>query len=112
MGNKEPDIKLETHNLTIPYGFVLFGKMFEMPLECVFGYSGDLKSNHVLEIKSLSGTDDDGLLYDMLYLVEDEEDFLTRHIISSILNNYSVWDVETEVGSWWDNHNRGIKSPS
>jgi len=112
MGHKEPDIKLETHNMGIPYGFILFGKTFEMPLECIFGYSGDMKTNHVLEIISLTGTDSDGLVYDMMYLVEDDESLLTKHIISCVLNNSAVWDKEMEVGFWWDNVNRGIGSPS
>lgn len=105
-------MQLEPHRIIIPYAYSVFGKTFEMPLECVFGYSGDLKTNHVLEIKSLTGKDDDGLLFDMMYLVEDEGNLLTRHIISCILNNHSIWDIEMETGEWWDNHNRGIKVPN
>lgn len=111
MGNREPAMQLEPHRITIPHGYTVFGKMFEMPLECLFGYSGDLKTNHALEIKSLTGKDTDGLTFDMMYLVEDEGSELTKHIISCILNNYSIWDTDTETGEWWDNHNRGIETP-
>lgn len=106
MVNKEPEIKLETHSLTIPYGFSVFGKMFEMPLECVFGYSGDLKTKHVLEILSLTGSDAEGLTYDMMYLVEDDDNLLTRHIITGILHNNTSWNSEVE--EWWSNLNRGL----
>ena len=101
MGNKEPTIQLDTHSMLIPYGFAVFGKMFEMPLECVFGYSGDLKTNHALEIRSLTGKDGDGLLFDMMYLVEDEGNLLTKHIISCILNNSAAWDAVIRGGKWW-----------
>lgn len=111
MGHKEPALELDTHTLLIPYGFTLFGKMYEMPLMCLFGYSGDLKTNHALEIKSLTGFDPEGLECDMMYLVEDEESVLTRLIIASILNNYSNWDKVYEEGSedvWWSNKERGL----
>jgi hypothetical protein len=105
---KEPELKLETHCMSIPYGFTVFGRMFELPLECVFGYSGDLKTSHVLELTSLTGTDADGLTWDMMYLVEDSESILTKHIIACILNNSSNWDVEPAKGVWWDNENMGV----
>lgn len=105
MENKEPKLELETFELTIPYCSVIFGKVFEMPLECVFGYSGDFKTNHAIEIMSLTGKDSDELTYDLSYLVEDEESLLARHIISAILNNHKNWGS----GSlWWSNENRGI----
>jgi hypothetical protein len=100
MGNKEPNVKLDVHNVLIPYCFIVFGRTFEMPLTCVFGYTGDLKTNHALEIISLAGADADGLEYDMLYLVEDEGSLLTRHVISCILNNHANWS-DGDVAKWW-----------
>lgn len=106
MGDKEPTIQLETHTIKIPHAQSIFGKMFEMPLECVFGYSGDLKNNHAIQVQSLTGVDSDGILFDMMYLVEDEGNSLTKHLIMGILNNHSAWDIETEAGEWWANHSK------
>jgi len=108
MANKEPELALETHELVIPYCSVVCGRVFEMPLECVFGYSGDLTLNHVIEIVSLTGKDSEGLTYDMSYLVEDDESPLARHIIAVILNNHKNWNSEDET--WWDNVSRGLTS--
>lgn len=108
MGSEAGKLTLDTFSLAIPYAFLVFGKTFEMPLECVFGYSGDLKTNHTLELKSLTGTGSDDLAYDMMYLVEDDESDLTRFIISCILNNNSNWNGES---TWWEAQNN-IKSPS
>ena len=98
MSEKEPVAILKTHTLRIPYSFIVFGKTFEMPLECVFGYSGDLVNNHNVEILSLTSKNEEGLMFDMSYLIEDEEDALTTHIISCIVSNSSHWNHDT---SWW-----------
>ncbi len=79
-----------------------------MPLECVFNYSGNLKDINNIEVLSLAGTGADGMDYDMMYLMESDDD-LTQFIITSILHNHSNWGDEAK---WWDNVNRGLIEPS
>jgi len=100
MGKPTPNYDLEPHTIRMPYSSLVFGRNFEIPLECVFGYSGDLKSTHAIEIKSITSKGDNGLNYDMMYLVEEDEGELTKHIITCILNNHKNWDTGED---WWSN---------
>lgn len=101
MESKEAELVTSNHTLFIPYGYLLFGKIFETPLECAFSYSKGLDKNHTIEILSLVGVGSDGLLYDMSYLVE-EGGTATEHIIGCILNNHSNWDKDSKRGPWWN----------
>ena len=108
MGPKEPELEFETHTLSIPYATIIFGKVYNMPLECVFEYAGDLKKDtHLIEVVSLTGKDDAGMDYDMSFLVEEAESLWTADILAAILKNHSQWDGDA---AWWEENRIGLKA--
>lgn len=91
---KNPEEKIDTHTLYLPYALVLAGKMTECPLRIEFGVSGNDDDGSV-NIYSIEGNSA-GRVYDMGFLTE-EESLLFYDIFECILGNKSNWNKEI----WW-----------
>lgn len=98
---KSPKINYETHTLRFPYANVIFGRVFEMPCTVVFEHS-ESEDQFRINIKSLVGTGEDGTIYDLMYLTEEEESQYAEFIIACIVNNKQKWDLELGEKEWWE----------
>lgn len=98
---KDERIIRPTHTLLLPYGQTICGKMFTMTLEATFeceklhdpeiGYYMDLK------IIKLTGKDNLRRVYNMMQLVEAEDE-ITQCLMECLLYNEKYWN---ESYLWW-----------
>jgi hypothetical protein len=99
---RAPEIQYETHTMRFPFTQILFGKSFEMPCEVVFEYTETDDKNFRIKVKSLIGTTEEGLTYDLMYLTEDEDSMYSEFIITGIIRNKPQWGVGPTGGvEWW-----------
>lgn len=98
---KQPEIKFNTHSLRFPYAHVIFGKVFEMPCDVLFEYS-ESEGQYRIKVTSLVGTADDGTVFDLKYLTDDDDSMYSEFIVSCILGNKSRWDFDSGEKEWWE----------
>lgn len=81
---------MKVYTAKIPYAVVLFGKPFEVRLELMFEFAESEDSKFRLEIKSLTGTAEDGFVKDYSHLVE-EDSKMSAFIIDCVVGNRATW---------------------
>ena len=98
---QQPVIKYNTHTFRFPFANVIFGRVFEIPCTVLFEYA-DAEEGFRVNIKSLTGTAEDGTEYDLLYLTEDDDAMYSQFIVACIYENKRYWDFEKENEEWWE----------
>lgn len=90
-----------TQTLLLPYGQTICGKNFTMVLEAIFEYEhlidpsiGDYVDLKIIE---LTGTDEIGKMYNMMHLIEAEDE-ITQCLMECLLYNENQWG---ETHHWW-----------
>lgn len=87
-----------THTLEFPFTSVVFGRSFPVVVTIIFDYDEDELTYNLTPI-SLTGTDYDGNILDMGYLLEGEDE-LASFIIEMTYKCKHHWDKH-EGDYWW-----------
>tara|TARA_R110002074_G_scaffold297016_1_gene468536 strand:- start:771 stop:1094 length:324 start_codon:yes stop_codon:yes gene_type:complete len=105
----DENLVMETNTLLFPFAQVIFGKSHPILCEVVFDYAeyledmegedGEMVPCTVSKVvpMSLTATFEDGKVYDMLYLVDEEDAPYRDFIINSVVGSRDKWNQEV----WW-----------
>lgn len=99
MADTEKEVeKPVDHMMLFPYNVTIFGLSRTTPCEVQFKFTDLGEGKFRIEIDSLTYDDEQGQSFDMMHLIEDEDDaFWAAFIINCIYSNKAVWDNP----EWW-----------
>lgn len=97
---KDENIIMNVHTIKIPHALIIFGKPFTLNLELTFeqAYIGPDKDSRFKAI-SLVGNTEEGVPYDLMHMVDENEAPFADFIIETVHKNPDAWDKD---GNWWE----------
>lgn len=96
---QESKIIRPEHTLLVPYAVGVFGKMRSMILAVRFDVGQYEDGSRSLKVIALTGTEECGKVYDMMYLVDDGDgEGLDNDLMVGLIGNEEFWDKEH---LWW-----------